>query len=43
MRSRTVLYCYTAISSIANNNKVQQQSIAANKGLWGNEKADELA
>ena len=43
MRSRTVIDCYTAISRIANNNKVELRWIAAHKGLWGNEKADELA
>ena len=43
IRSRTVIDCYTAISRIANNNKVELRWIAAHRGLWGNEKADELA
>jgi hypothetical protein len=43
IRSRTVIDCYTAISRIANNNKVELRWIAAHKGIWGNEKADEQA
>jgi ribonuclease HI len=43
IKSRTVIDCYTAISRIAKNIKVELRWIAAQKGLWGNEKADELA
>jgi ribonuclease HI len=34
IKSRTVLDCHTAISRIANNNKVELQWIAAHKGLY---------
>jgi ribonuclease HI len=43
IRSRTVLDCNTAIGHIANNYKVEIRWIAAHKGLWGNEIADEIA
>ena len=43
IRSKTVSDCLNAINCIATHNTVEVRWIAAHKGLWGNEKADELA
>ena len=43
LRSKTAIECIAAIERIAANNKVELRWIAAHSGLWGNERADELA
>ena len=43
IRSKTTQDCFTSINSIATNNTVEIRWIAAHSGLWGNEKADEMA
>ena len=43
IRSKTTLDCLKAISCTATHNTLEVRWIAAHKGLWGNEKADELA
>ena len=43
IRSKTVVNCLTAIRNIATTNTVELRWIAAHTGLWGNERADELA
>ena len=43
IRSRTTRDCTDALNSLGNSNSVELRWIAAHTGLWGNEKADELA
>ena len=43
IRSKTVAECLNAIRNIATANTVELRWIAAHTGLWGNERADELA
>ena len=43
IRSRTTKDCYDALNALATSNQVELRWIAAHAGLWGNEKADELA
>ena len=43
IKSKTALECYSAVNHIAAHNKVELRWIAAHTGLWGNERADELA
>ena len=43
IRSKTAKDCFESINQIATNNDVEIRWIAAHSGLWGNEKADELA
>jgi ribonuclease HI len=43
IRSRTTRSCYEALNTLGTKNKLELHSIAAHIGLWGNERADELA
>ena len=42
-RSRTVKDCFNSLNNLGNHNDLEIRWIAAHSGLWGNEKADELA
>ena len=42
-RSRTTRDCYDTLNALGSNNTLEIRWIAAHIGLWGNEKADELA
>ena len=43
IKSRTTNDCYEALNTLGNLNTLEVRWIAAHTGLWGNEKADELA
>jgi ribonuclease HI len=43
IRSKTTKDCYDALNILGISNTVELRWIAAHTGLWGNEKADELA
>ena len=43
IRSKTTRSCFTSINNLGRNNNVELRWIAAHTGLWGNEKADQLA
>ena len=43
IRSKTVAECLNAIRNVATANTVELRWIAAHTGLWGKERADELA
>ena len=43
IRSKTAKDCFESLNQVATNNNVEIRWIAAHSGLWGNEKADELA
>ena len=43
IRSRTVRDCHDALNNLGTANTVELRWVAAHKGIWGNERADELA
>ena len=43
VNSKTILSCHEAINSLASQNTVTLNWVPAHTGIWGNEKADELA
>ena len=43
IRSKTTRECYDALNTLGTSNTVELRWIAAHTGLWGNERADELA
>ena len=43
IRSKTIRSCYTSLNTLGGANSVELRWIAAHRGLWGNEKADQLA
>ena len=43
INSKTTKSCYTALNLLGQHNSLEVRWIAAHTGLWGNEKADELA
>lgn len=43
IRSRTVIECLNALNHLGTTNTLELRWIAAHTGIWGNEKADELA
>ena len=42
-KRKSIVDCHKALTDLSSNNKVQLKWIKAHTGLWGNEKADQLA